>query len=176
MISIPFFEAFVSGSLSALASGTEVAITFALAAIAALIPATCFGTSLFAYTWVTLTPRPFRSFAAWSTPFLNTDQNEPVSPCVTTATLIAPAVSAFAVVPRAKAAAGLSNTPPAASTPPRTSMSRRLRPLVSSSISSSSSIGPSSFSCWLSLVVAGPYAASTPCSTAAATRTGLPSS
>jgi len=25
----------------------------------------------------------FRSFAAWSTPFLNTDQNEPVSPCVT---------------------------------------------------------------------------------------------
>ena len=48
MISIPFLEAFVSGSLSALASGTEVAITFAPAAIAALMPATCLATSLFA--------------------------------------------------------------------------------------------------------------------------------
>ena len=46
MISIPVFEAFVSGSLRALASGTEVAITFAPAEIAALIPATCFATSL----------------------------------------------------------------------------------------------------------------------------------
>ena len=35
-------------SLSALASGTEVAITFAPAAIAALMPATCLATSLFA--------------------------------------------------------------------------------------------------------------------------------
>ena len=48
MISIPLFEAFRSGSLSALASGTEVAITFAPEATAALIPATCFATSLFA--------------------------------------------------------------------------------------------------------------------------------
>ena len=48
MISIPFEEAFLSGSRSALASGTDVAITFAPAAIAALMPATCFGTSLFA--------------------------------------------------------------------------------------------------------------------------------
>ena len=38
MISMPFADAFVSGSLSALASGTEVAITFASAAIAALMP------------------------------------------------------------------------------------------------------------------------------------------
>ena len=48
MISMPFLDAFVSGSLSALASGTEVTITFAFAAIAALRPATCFETSLFA--------------------------------------------------------------------------------------------------------------------------------
>ena len=33
---------------SALASGTDVAITFALEAIAALMPATCLATSLFA--------------------------------------------------------------------------------------------------------------------------------
>ena len=77
MISMPFLAAFVSGSLSALASGTEVAITCAFAAIAALRPATCLETSLFAYTCVTLTPRALRSFAAWSTPFLKTDQNEP---------------------------------------------------------------------------------------------------
>ena len=88
MITIPFAAAFASGSLSALASGTEVAITFAPPAIAALIPETCLETLLFAYTCVTLMPRPFMSFAAWSTPFLNTDQNEPVSPCVTTATLV----------------------------------------------------------------------------------------
>ncbi len=50
MISIPFEAAFVSGSVRALASGTEVAMTFAPPAIAALIPATCFATSLFAYT------------------------------------------------------------------------------------------------------------------------------
>jgi hypothetical protein len=40
--------AFVSAPLSAFASGTDVAITFAFAAIAALMPVTCFGTSLFA--------------------------------------------------------------------------------------------------------------------------------
>ena len=48
MISIPFCDALVSGSLSALASGTDVAITFAPAATAALIPDTCLATSLFA--------------------------------------------------------------------------------------------------------------------------------
>ena len=48
MISMPFFDACVSEPLSALASGTEVAITCAFAAIAALMPATCFATSLFA--------------------------------------------------------------------------------------------------------------------------------
>ena len=48
MISIPCFEARVSEPLSALASGTEVAITCAWFAIAALMPATCFATSLFA--------------------------------------------------------------------------------------------------------------------------------
>ena len=48
MISMPFFDALVSEPLSALASGTEVAITCAWLAIAALIPATCFATSLFA--------------------------------------------------------------------------------------------------------------------------------
>ena len=48
MISMPAFDAFESGSLSALASGTEVAITFAFAAIAALMPDTCFDTSLLA--------------------------------------------------------------------------------------------------------------------------------
>src|SRR5947207_2205109 len=34
------------------------------------------------------------SFVAWSTPFLKTDQNEPVSPCVTTAILMRPALLA----------------------------------------------------------------------------------
>ena len=96
MITMPFAAAFVSGSLSALASGTEVAITFAPPAIAALIPETCFETLLFAYTCVTLMPRLFMSFAAWSTPFLKTDQNEPVSPCVTTATLVIASVLAVA--------------------------------------------------------------------------------
>ena len=48
MISIPLAEAFVSAPLSAFASGTEVAITFAFAATAALMPVTCFATSLFA--------------------------------------------------------------------------------------------------------------------------------
>src|SRR2546421_12984687 len=48
MISIPLFEALRRGSLSALASGTEVAITLAPLATAALIPATWFGTLLFA--------------------------------------------------------------------------------------------------------------------------------
>ena len=48
MISIPFLEALVSGSLSALASGTDVAMIFAPAPIAALMPATCFATSLLA--------------------------------------------------------------------------------------------------------------------------------
>src|SRR5581483_11028000 len=121
MISIPFFEAFVSGSLSALASGTEVAITFAPALIAALMPATCFATSLLAYTCVVVTPRLFRSFVAWSTPRLNTDQNEPVSPCVTTATLIGEAVKA------PKAAAGEpSAASPAAAAPPFTKRPRRV--------------------------------------------------
>ena len=50
MISIPRLAAVLRAPLSALASGTEVAITFAFEAIAALIPATCFATSLFAYT------------------------------------------------------------------------------------------------------------------------------
>ena len=40
---------------------------------------------------------------AWSTPFLNTDQNEPVSPWVTTASLIG---SAFSAAERAPAVAG----------------------------------------------------------------------
>ena len=48
MISMPFAAARVRGSFSALASGTEVAITFTLAAIAWLSPATCFETSLLA--------------------------------------------------------------------------------------------------------------------------------
>jgi hypothetical protein len=48
MISMPFEAAVLSGSLRALASGTDVAITFTFAAIAALIPETCFETSLFA--------------------------------------------------------------------------------------------------------------------------------
>ena len=48
MISIPFCDAFVRGSLSALASGTDVAITFAPAATAAFNPLTCFATSLLA--------------------------------------------------------------------------------------------------------------------------------
>ena len=48
MISMPFEAAFVSGSLSALASGTEVAMTFTLEAIAALMPETCLETSLLA--------------------------------------------------------------------------------------------------------------------------------
>jgi hypothetical protein len=48
MISMPFDDAFLSGSRSALASGTDVAITLARAEIAALMPETCFGTSLFA--------------------------------------------------------------------------------------------------------------------------------
>ena len=48
MISMPFAAAFVSGSLSALASGTEVAITWTLDAIAALMPETCLDTSLLA--------------------------------------------------------------------------------------------------------------------------------
>jgi hypothetical protein len=48
MISMPFDAALVSGSLSALASGTDVAITLTFAATAALSPATCFETSLFA--------------------------------------------------------------------------------------------------------------------------------
>jgi hypothetical protein len=43
---------------------------------------------------VTLTPRDLKSFAAWSTPFLKTDQKEPVSPWVTTATLIVDALLA----------------------------------------------------------------------------------
>src|ERR687887_1901254 len=113
MISIPFDDAFWSGPRSALASGTEVAMIFARFAIAALMPATCFGTLLFAYTCVTLTPRDFRSLVAWSTPRLNTDQNEPVSPCVTTAILIFDAVSA----PNA-AAGELSAVRPAAAAPP----------------------------------------------------------
>jgi hypothetical protein len=57
MIRIPLLEAFLSAPLSALASGTDVAITCAFAAIAALMPLTCLETSLFAYTCVTLTPR-----------------------------------------------------------------------------------------------------------------------
>ena len=48
MISIPRFAAALSAPFNALASGTEVAMTFTLAAAAALIPATCFATSLFA--------------------------------------------------------------------------------------------------------------------------------
>jgi peroxiredoxin family protein len=48
MISMPFDAARVSGSLRALASGTEVTITFTFAAIAAFTPATCLETSLFA--------------------------------------------------------------------------------------------------------------------------------
>jgi hypothetical protein len=48
MISMPRFDALVSGSLRALASGTDVTITFTFAATAALRPATCFETSLFA--------------------------------------------------------------------------------------------------------------------------------
>jgi hypothetical protein len=64
MISIPFLDAFVRDPLSALASGTDVAITLALAAIAAFTPLTCLATSLLAYTCVTETPRALRSFAA----------------------------------------------------------------------------------------------------------------
>src|SRR2546421_6171550 len=61
------------------------------------------------------------SFVAWSTPFLKTDQNEPVSPCVTTATLIVPAF----VAPKA-AAAGVPNAVrPAAARPPLTRRPRR---------------------------------------------------
>src|SRR2546423_4371542 len=134
MISIPFFEAFVSGSLSALASGTDVAITCAPAPIAALIPATCLATSLFAYTCVTVTPRDFRSFCAWSTPRLNTDQNEPVSPCVTTATLIVDAVAAA----NALLAGDPNAVRPAAASPPVTSKPRRLSCVSSSSRTSSS--------------------------------------
>src|SRR5256714_3743720 len=134
MISIPFFEAFVSGSLSALASGTDVAITCAPAPIAALIPATCLATSLFAYTCVTVTPRDFRSFAAWSTPFLKTDQNEPVSPCVTIATLILPACEA----PNAAAGAPRA-VRPAAAIPPLTRRPRRESCVSSSFVSRTSS-------------------------------------
>src|SRR5256885_9591316 len=106
MITIPFFEALVRGSLRALLSGTDVAITFAAAAIAALIPAACFATSLFAYCWVTLTPRDLKSLAAWSTHRLKTDQNDPVSPCVTIATLIGEALAAREPLEAARAAAG----------------------------------------------------------------------
>src|SRR5215470_5339308 len=134
MISMPFEAAVLSGSLSALASGTDVAITFTFAAIAALIPETCFETSLFAYTCVTVTPRAFRSLAAWSTPFLNTDQNEPVSPWVTTPTFTGVAVAA----PNAVAAAGPPMTAaPAVSSPPFT-ISPRLVTFCSPSVSSSS--------------------------------------
>src|SRR2546421_4238796 len=142
MISIPFFEAFVSGSLSALASGTDVAITCAPAPIAALIPATCLATSLLAYTCVTLTPRDFRSFLAWSTPRLKTDQNEPVSPCVTTATLMLDALAA----PSASATGAPKNVAPAATTPPLMNRSRRLR------LSSSSSTRSSSLMCTFSFL------------------------
>jgi hypothetical protein len=48
MISIPLLAARVSGSLSADASGTDVAMIFAFAAIAAFSPATCLATSLLA--------------------------------------------------------------------------------------------------------------------------------
>ena len=48
MIWMPFEAAFVSGSLSALASGTEVAMTLTFEAIAALMPDTCLETSLLA--------------------------------------------------------------------------------------------------------------------------------
>src|SRR4051794_25527343 len=132
MISIPFADALPSGSLSALASGTDVAITFAPAAIAALIPATCFATSLFAYTCVTLTPRDFRSLAAWSTPFLKTDQNDPVSPCVTTATLNVDALLAA----NAAAAGEPSTVRPAAAAPPLRNSPRREICVSSSSMRS----------------------------------------
>ena len=48
MITIPFWDALVRAPFSALASGTEVAMMLAFEATAALMPATCFGTSLLA--------------------------------------------------------------------------------------------------------------------------------
>jgi hypothetical protein len=74
-----------------------------------------------------------RSLFAWSTPFLNTDQNEPVSPWVTTATFVLVA----ATEPSAAPAAGPPRiAAPAVRRPPRTTRSRRLRP-VSSMVSCS---------------------------------------
>jgi hypothetical protein len=48
MISMPRFAAELSAPVNALASGTDVAITFTLAATAALMPATCLAMSLLA--------------------------------------------------------------------------------------------------------------------------------
>src|SRR5213592_5326698 len=121
MISIPFCEAFVNGPLSALGSGADAAITFAPAEIAALIPAACLAGSFLVYCWVTVTPWGFMSFAAWSTPFLNTDQNAPVSPCVMTATLIFVALLAA----NAAAAGEPSTVKPAAAAPPLRNNPRR---------------------------------------------------
>jgi hypothetical protein len=82
---------------------------------------------------VTLTPCAFMSFAAWSTPFLKTDQNDPVSPCVTTATLMPDTALARTERPRAKALAGEpSSVAPAVRRPPPIRTSRRLRRPVSS--------------------------------------------
>src|SRR5204862_4684782 len=66
-----------------------------------------------------------------STPFLNTDQNWPVSPCVTTATLIGEAAAA-----KGRPAGQPSAVKPAAASPPVTNNPRRVRGPSSSSRSS----------------------------------------
>src|SRR5262245_53039303 len=87
-------------------------------------------------------PRAFRSLVPWSTPFLNTDQNAPVSPWVTTWSRIG---SAFSAPERALAAAGAPSVVSAAAPmPPLTRRPRREK--RSSSVFSSTS----SFICCVS--------------------------